>query len=393
MDIDGLRIELEEFERSDSATFSDNTFRAGELSVSMDQFRMNGHAIECEVSKNDLDVVDQIGQGSCSAVFLACHKSSGTKYAIKKYNIFDKHRTEQLLRELEILTLEFRCDSLVRFYGVYHDQGTIGVILEYMDLGSLDFMMNQSVVVTERAMAATIFQIAWGLAFLHYDNNLHRDLKPGNVLMNSAGAVKLSDFGISRSFQEGASVSTFTGTYMFMSPERLQSQPYGAASDIWSLGVMVLQLWEKQYPFPMSPVELAGFLESLDLGRILSRDVYPSAAMRAFLRATLDTDDRQRLQAQEILHDPWLEILDVHSLPQARTVVSSWLKAMGRAPATPAGPHSSVESQSANADRKSHSPHISVESTEPKPDSKFASSELDTVPDRLLDESNAAHKK
>ena len=64
----------------------------------------------------------------------------------------------------------------------------------------------------------------WGLAYLHYDNLLHRDIKPGNVLLNSRGQVKLSDFGISRELEDSqAMATTSAGTFRYMSAERYLS--------------------------------------------------------------------------------------------------------------------------------------------------------------------------
>ena len=72
-----------------------------------------------------------------------------------------------------------QCDSLIAFYGAFHKEGNIGVILEYMDRGSLEFIKNDNIDITEEAMAGITYQIMWGLAYLHFDHNLHRDIKPG----------------------------------------------------------------------------------------------------------------------------------------------------------------------------------------------------------------------
>jgi serine/threonine protein kinase len=79
----------------------------------------------------------------------------------------------------------------------------------------------------------------WGLSYLHHEKMIHRDIKPGNVLLHSDGRVKLADFGISSTGRDLA--TTVVGTMMYMAPERLRGKKYGVLSDIWSFGLVV---WE-----------------------------------------------------------------------------------------------------------------------------------------------------
>ena len=90
-----------------------------------------------------------------------------------------------------------------------------------------------------------------GLNFLHRErHNIHRDLKPGNVLINSAGQVKLADFGISRSMDNTlAQANTMTGTTIYMSPERMQGKAYSFGADVWSLGIITTECVIGRYPY------------------------------------------------------------------------------------------------------------------------------------------------
>jgi serine/threonine protein kinase len=135
-----------------------------------------------EVQYDDLILGDRIGQGACSSVNLARHRSTKEIYAIKMFNIYDHGQASQLYNEILLLT-SFQCDALISLKGAFHDQGCIGVILEYMDRGSLEFLMDKDIQIEEEGMAAITFQIIWGLGYLHYEKQLHRDIKPGNILM------------------------------------------------------------------------------------------------------------------------------------------------------------------------------------------------------------------
>lgn len=78
---------------------------------------------------------------------------------------------------------------------------------------------------------------------------MHRDIKPENILINSKGKIKLSDFGISKELEQTkALTNTFVGTLSYMSPERIQGHQYGYPSDIWSLGLVILELASGHFP-------------------------------------------------------------------------------------------------------------------------------------------------
>ena len=89
-------------------------------------------------------------------------------------------------------------------YGAYFDQGAVKVILELMDAGSLDSIINLYKIakiqpqIPEPILAKIAIQILCGISFLHSHNLIHRDIKPANILLNSKGQVKVTDFGISK---------------------------------------------------------------------------------------------------------------------------------------------------------------------------------------------------
>ncbi|CAF1674344.1 unnamed protein product [Adineta ricciae] len=79
---------------------------------------------------------------------------------------------------------------------------------------------------------------------------MHRDIKPSNVLVNSYGCIKLCDFGVSRVLETiGQKVATFIGTHKYMAPERVISDEYSIPSEIWSVGMTVLEMGLGRYPF------------------------------------------------------------------------------------------------------------------------------------------------
>mmetsp|Transcript_14835 Transcript_14835/g.22326 ORF Transcript_14835/g.22326 Transcript_14835/m.22326 type:complete len:381 (+) Transcript_14835:82-1224(+) len=331
MQLSGLALQVDDkFEDSiDFGGTGTGTFRDGELSVSMQGLRIQGEHLPMEINQDDLILGKRIGQGACSSVYKSRHKGTGQHYAIKLFSVYDKERRSQLRKEISTLS-GVMCDSLIAFYGAYQDSGKVGVILEYMDRGSLEFMLDPHMEVSDYAMACISFQIMWGLAYLHHDNMLHRDIKPGNVLVNSYGQVKLSDFGIARALDNSqAFSSTSIGTFRYMSIERLLGDEYNTSSDVWSVAVTLIEVWDKKYPFEdtsISPIDLLQRLEDLaysGFDEVIPRSC--SRNMASFLSAALSADPKQKRKAEVYLEAAWFteNFLDIDS---AREGVATWLR-------------------------------------------------------------------
>ncbi len=191
------------------------------------------------------------------------HKPTGTPLAIKAVQVEEKGKREQLMNDIRALIAAQNCRYLVQLYAAYFDpkSGRVHVALELMNLGSLQDVLQslrnrtkQPVVVPERLIGVIIHQAVSGLVFLNRHKYVHRDLKPGNILLNSNGDVKLSDFGISRTIDNTANIcATFVGTAIYMSPERAVGHDYSFSADIWSLGMVLYELATGEFPFPKTP--------------------------------------------------------------------------------------------------------------------------------------------
>lgn len=220
----------------------------------------NLDAKDLEIDKNLL------GKGASGFVHKAVHRPTGTLMAIKSINIYEKEKRTQLKNDLKILQ-ENNCPFLVKFFGAFFYDGTVKIALEYMNLGSLDKIIDRiksfpAPCTPEPILAKITQEILQGLLYLHkVKHQIHRDIKPGNILINSEGLVKLTDFGISRTVENTSGFSeTFVGTKSYMSPERFLGKEYSFDSDLWSLGLIVYELATGKFPYNFSSV----FIEHLN---------------------------------------------------------------------------------------------------------------------------------
>jgi len=134
--------------------------------------------------------------------------------------------------------------SIVKFIDAFAYEGepACGIIFEYMDGGSLQTIVDKGGVQDEAVLAYIARECLVALEHLHKDRRMmYRDVKPGNILINSKNSVKLADFGLARSINGTAKrASTFVGTLNYMAPERTRGETYDCSSDIFSLGLTLL---------------------------------------------------------------------------------------------------------------------------------------------------------
>mmetsp|Transcript_7432 Transcript_7432/g.13363 ORF Transcript_7432/g.13363 Transcript_7432/m.13363 type:complete len:237 (-) Transcript_7432:369-1079(-) len=178
----------------------------------------------------------------------------------------------------------------------------------------------------ERIVASVAYQILWGVAFLHFENSIHRDIKPANILVNSLGEVKLSDFGISAMREPGEALNrTVVGTTLYMSPERLRAKPYGTPSDIWSVGLVLLECLTGQSPFfgISSVVELVLTIEEMAIEDFLPPFI--SQGFTEVLAGCLQSVPEKRIPAEILLQSPWFASHGIHGRAEAVSIMKEYL--------------------------------------------------------------------
>lgn len=207
---------------------------------------------QIEPADIEVDQLNLLGRGAGGVVARAVHKPTGTPLAVKVVRVEDKAKRAQLINELHYLRRMSKSPFLIHLYTVYthRDTGCVHVVLEYMDYGSLTDVKEKVSTVPEHILALIMMQILEGLKILHLAYVVHRDVKLGNILVNSRGSVKVTDFGISKKLGDSSVVcDTFVGTATHMSPERVLGEDYSFAADIWSLGLCVYELVSGSYPY------------------------------------------------------------------------------------------------------------------------------------------------
>ena len=172
-------------------------------------------------------------------------------------------------------------EHICEYYGAFMDDtaGTIGISMEFCEGGSLDSIYREVKKLGGRTGEKVLGKVAEavlnGLTYLHGRRIIHRDIKPSNILLTRAGEVKLCDFGVSGEFGTKGDASTFIGTSYYMAPERITGQSYTITSDVWSLGVTLLEVAQHRFPFPADGTEMNPRAGLIDLLTYIVRQPIP----------------------------------------------------------------------------------------------------------------------
>ncbi|EYU27252.1 hypothetical protein MIMGU_mgv1a007239mg [Erythranthe guttata] len=271
--------------------------------------------IDLQFSLEDLETIKVIGKGSGGVVQLVRHKWVGTLFALKviQMNIQEEIR-KQIVQELKINQAS-QCENVVVCYHSFYHNGAISLVFEYMDRGSLVDIIRQVKTILEPYLAVLCKQVLQGLVYLHHERHvIHRDIKPSNLLVNHKGEVKITDFGVSAMLASSMGQrDTFVGTYNYMAPERISGSTYDNKSDIWSLGMVILECAIGHFPYTKAEDQQNGpsFYELL---QAIVGSPPPSAPADqfspefcSFVSACIQKDPRDRSSSLELLSHPFIK--------------------------------------------------------------------------------------
>ncbi|KAL5482739.1 STE7 [Sanghuangporus weigelae] len=202
-----------------------------------------------DLRNEDLKELQELGQGNGGSVKKVRHVPTG-KIMAKKIVLIDAKPSvrKQILRELQIMH-DCHSDYIISFFGAFLSDPNICICMEFMDKGSLDGIYKRIGAIDIEVVGRVALAVLEGLTYL-YDVHriIHRDIKPSNILCNSSGQIKICDFGVSGELINSIA-DTFVGTSTYMSPERIQGAQYTVKSDVWSLGISLIELALGRFPF------------------------------------------------------------------------------------------------------------------------------------------------
>ncbi|QRW06434.1 kinase domain protein [Ceratobasidium sp. AG-Ba] len=248
---------------------------------------------------------DSLGKGAFGQVYRALNWTTGETVAVKQIQLSDVPKSElgELMSEINLLKI-LDHPNIVKYKGYVKTRECLYIILEYCENGSLHNICKRFGKFPENLVAVYISQVLEGLVYLHDQGVIHRDIKGANILTNKDGTVKLADFGVATTPTGALNDAAVVGSPYWMAPEVIEQSGATTASDVWSVGCVVIELLEGHPPYH--------FLDPMPaLFRIVQDDCPPipegcSPIVKDFLYHCFQKDANLRISAKKLLRHQWM---------------------------------------------------------------------------------------
>ncbi|CAL8074571.1 unnamed protein product [Calicophoron daubneyi] len=268
-------------------------------------------AVDKVVSKgNPLEtyaLIEILGEGASGVVHKARNKFNQQLVAIKTMKISKQPNRDLIISEIEVMK-ELRHDNIVNYLDSFllKDTNELWVVMEFLDGGSLTTVVTETVMDVP-TMAAVVRECVKAVAYLHERNIIHRDIKSDNVLLGRHGQVKVTDFGFCAQLGNRQSKRcTMVGTPYWMAPEVVnKTEKYDQKIDIWSLGIMVIEMIDGEPPFYREkPLKALMLIQENNRPQPKTKNLDP--LLVDFIDKCLVFAPERRATAKELLMHPFL---------------------------------------------------------------------------------------
>lgn len=265
--------------------------------------------------KQKYDIKEVVGKGSFAVVCLGINKATGEHVAVKILEPKDKDEEEMTKNEIEIQGA-LRYPNIIQLKEVFDRPAKvlkarkIYLVMEVVTGGELlDRIINKGYLMESEARPI-LRSVARTIAYLHSENVVHRDIKPGNVLFVHEGEdspIKLADFGCATRIRPGESLHSIVGTPAFVAPELLTENGYGKAVDVWSFGVTMYIVLCGYPPFNADDDQaMFRLIKQGDFTFPAAEWTGVSEDAKDLIRRCLALDPSTRATAMELANHPWM---------------------------------------------------------------------------------------
>ncbi|KAI8054194.1 kinase-like domain-containing protein [Gilbertella persicaria] len=252
--------------------------------------------------------IKRVGQGASGSVYVANSLATNTKVAVKQMDLAHQPRKELIVNEILVLK-EYQHPNIVNFLDAFLvGNADLWVVMEFMEGGALTDVIDNNSKMTEQQISTVCLETVAGLHHLHSQNIIHRDIKSDNILLNAQGHVKISDFGFcAKLTDQKRKRATMVGTPYWMAPEVVKQKEYGAKVDIWSLGIMAIEMIENEPPYLDEEPLKALYLIATNGTPTLKHPERLSSELKSFLAVCLCVDVRSRANSMELMNHEFLK--------------------------------------------------------------------------------------
>ncbi|KAL7669320.1 hypothetical protein ACOME3_009982 [Neoechinorhynchus agilis] len=267
---------------------------------------------QLSVKVNDLEHIATLGSGAFGTVeLMKVSNDDNIRMAVKRIRLsMNDEETKIVDMDVSVIRACGHHPCIVQFYGVALLEGDIWICMEAMDISMDAFYKLYPKVVSgsipESLLRHLIHSIVSALEFLRNNDIIHRDVKPSNMLANGKGEFKLCDFGISGKLVDSVAKTFNKGCRPYFAPERIEPVgPYDIRSDVWSLGISIIEIANGKHPFSGTFFQMLSQIQSDEQPCLLAIDY--SEVMRDFVSRCLTKDVTYRPDYIELFRHEFIK--------------------------------------------------------------------------------------
>ncbi|RMZ87205.1 hypothetical protein DV736_g5568, partial [Chaetothyriales sp. CBS 134916] len=290
--------------------FSNNIKTAKDRMADTNAFEVECDDCDGETLANGYQMLEELGSGSFGVVYKAIDKATGEIVAIKHVDLESSEEDlSDIISELAVLSSCTSSPYVTQYKRAFLRRQTLWIVMEYLGGGSCaDLLKPPPHSLSEAHIAIIVKELLHGLAYLHSEGKLHRDIKAANVLLGMDGRVKLADFGVAAQLVGLKSVrNTFVGTPFWMAPEVIQQEGHDVKADVWSLGITAIELATGEPPHAnVHPMKVLFLIPKQSPPRL--EGLQWSREFKDFVALCLTKEPEHRPTAKELLKHKFVRL-------------------------------------------------------------------------------------
>ncbi|CAG9316555.1 unnamed protein product [Blepharisma stoltei] len=275
-------------------------------------------------------IIRKIGEGGSGSVYVVKNSQNNETFALKRIRPKNDKQREEIVNEIALTVLS-QNPNVLSYYESYDYNGFIWIVVELMKGNLTDLILDRWGRIPENLMAYISREVIRGLAFLHHQHRIHRDIKSDNVLISLDGKVKLGDFGYAAQLTTDQDKRhTVVGTPSWMAPELVVGSDYDTKVDIWSLGIVLLEMAEGEPPYLReNPMKALYLIASAAPPRLQNRTKW-SEDFKSFVEQCLVKEPNERASSDTLLTHPFIVNVPSDAEQQFSRFLNEWAQSKRR---------------------------------------------------------------